>query len=223
MILNNRIQWDGSHLGTFDKTIIVDEWFNDKIKYNTLAINNGIIHCQMKRTNDILPCIIDNLKPLFNLNQRGLHRITIANYNYLLYYVSIQNMQVAYDIKLKDVINEDKYKLEMQRVWLFCDLLTLKHTQEKNIYLRSGLNGQSYLINTNEKCLDFEQSLCQEVLSEQICIKWFDKVNLTEVVKSMLVVEITDYHDLIYEAIKGYSKEYYWLGTLILKRLNAYF
>lgn len=102
--------WDGSHLGDF-KTNIIDRKIKfENMNYFLLKLNMNFdlkILCRARRVYDKLPCIIDEIKPVFGIEKMGSHSIKIGKSLYVIY-------KTEWDTKNNDIeinIGEPLHKI----------------------------------------------------------------------------------------------------------------
>src|SRR3989304_8393597 len=85
IILNNHLKWDGSSLGI---GLINNQWKMENIQYYSINLPThpqyslGTIYCRALPAKDLFPCIIDELRELFGLPRRGVHRVHIGAKEY---------------------------------------------------------------------------------------------------------------------------------------------
>lgn len=203
IIINNSLKWDGSYLGSYT-SVFTHQWSVEGIKYYGITlpqgwskeITGGIIYCTATCTKDIFPCIVEDIKSIFGLPRRGIHRITIDNREYLIYYVPISiKGQVIWETPLnrldsKHLLRQDPiFRKEVQKIIAFCDILALSSTGEPSIRIRPGSNGKFIPISVNEstttisKGVDYDYS----ILTKTLFSKWFgEEISISNIVKEMV-------------------------------------
>lgn len=203
IIINNSLKWDGSYLGSYISAF-THQWSVEGIKYYGITlpqgwseeIPGGIIYCTATCTKDVFPCIVEDIKSIFGLPRRGIHRITIDNREYLIYYVPISiKGQVIWETPLnrldsKHVLRQDPiFRKEVQKIIAFCDILALSSTGEPSIRIRPGSNGKFIPISVNEstttisKGADYDYS----ILTKTLFSKWFgEEISISNIVKEMV-------------------------------------
>lgn len=222
-IINNALRWDGTHLGVFPTTAITNYWLIERVGYYGITLPPnwsveefppGIIYCNAMRMKDMFPCIVEDLKTVFNIPRRGLHRITLGNHEYILYYVPISvKGHIIWETPLSRV--ESKHPLRqnpnfrraIQRVVAFCDILALSSTGEPAIKIRPGVDGEYIPINFNEASTDIVKKEHDfSILSKTIFSKWFgEETSISEVVCEMVQYrdDMRLYHHTTSEARKS--------------------
>jgi len=203
-ILNNRLLWDGSHLGSHPGTRITYQWEVQGTMYTGIYLPEGwsetlpagSIYCVALYTKDLFPCIVDDIKKLFDIPRRGNHRITMSDREYIIYYVPISvRGEVIWETPLnrldaKHALRSNPtFRRDVQRVIAFCDILALCGTGEPSIRIRPGVEGQYIPISINEKTTailkgsDYDYS----IISKTLFSKWFGEyTSINDVVKEMV-------------------------------------
>lgn len=227
VVINNLLKWDGSHVGSYIGAF-THQWSVEGIRYygitlpqgwsehNNLeeiaALDNkqativtespipgGTIYCTATCTKDVFPCIVEDIKSIFGLPRRGIHRITIDNRDYLIYYVPISiKGQVIWETPLnrldsKHVLRQDPvFRKEVQKIIAFCDILALSSTGEPSIRIRPGSNGKFIPISVNESTTTITKGLAQaeydySILTKTLFSKWFgEEISISNIVKEMV-------------------------------------
>lgn len=255
-ILNNLLPWDSSCLGTFPKTIITFHWNTEGTKYYGLSLPlgwlndqpSGTIFCTMTRTKDVLPCIIEDIKPLFGIKKRGIHRITIGSYQYLIYYVPVtNNNELVWETplsRLRDshsLRKDPAFRKKVQQMIAFSDILSLKSTTEGAIRIRQDSGDQYCLININMSKTSIPDQTIYDfsVITKTLHSKWFGEVTLvSDVVKEMVhyqcgregrvplqsnLSQITaEIRGRVEKIIEEHDSNYVWYTNFIMDRLSRY-
>jgi hypothetical protein len=176
-LLNNYFVWDGSELGGGE---VIDSWYTDgDLYYLIYCYDRGYVICQANRTSSTFPCIIEDIRILFDLPRRGTHRIIMASYHWILYYVPLSSDQktLSYETHLSNIPNTnslrstEEFRYEMARLLVFQEVLSITQTSETNIRLRSV--GDLYLpISYGEMEKTVKQNKTVGVLSKIIFNRW---------------------------------------------------
>lgn len=234
-IINNRLKWDGSCLGI---GVIISTWVKDGINYHSINISQGMIYCTIKRSDDVFPCIVEDIKHVFCIVKRGLHRIILSDQQYIIYYVPISNFgDVVPEIPLKDFAIERQtdinFKRQIQKILVFCDILGLHVPNDKHIYLRSEIDGRIQPINRSES-ISNNPGLSWSILPKTVFLKWFgEETRMSDIAKEMLYLQsdiiemnitiiLADIRDKIDKIIKNYDIKYIWYSYFITDRLSRY-
>ncbi|CAH6420565.1 Hypothetical protein HVR_LOCUS1224 [uncultured virus] len=209
-ILNNRLSWDGSHLGSAEEVVIRQQWSIEGTTYQEIFFppgwvspdgscsvpNGGIIYCMTTCPRDLFPCIVEDLKSVFGLPRRGIHRIDINNKDYILYYVPISEKgAVVWETPLNRLDTKHylrsnpKFRKSVQKTIAFCDILALCSTGETQIRIRPGTGTEFIPISFNEnstaisKCAEYDYS----ILTKTLFSKWFgEDTPISDIVKEMV-------------------------------------
>ena len=249
-ILNNKLPWDGSHLGSYSFAI-TSVWEHEGVRYNSVVlpdgwsekISGGVIHCTTCRTNDTLSCIIEEIKPLFGISKRGIHRITISNREYLLYYVPISlKGELIWETPLNrldakhHLRTNPLFRMKVQDIIAFCDIMALTGTTESHICIRSSLENSFALINTNEKSNTIPKAEFYDysIIPKTLFNKWFgEETQISDVVRSMIRCQhkqgtyemnalISRLRAEIEDIIKKYDNSYIWYAAIIIDRTSRH-
>lgn len=241
-IINDVLPWDGAHLGDYLGTRIIQEWKLDGKTYKKILLDeNSVIYCMsiiLGKKEDLFQCIVEDIKKIFNIKQRGIHRIKIDEQEYILYYVPInENGELIWETPLnkidnKHVLRNDQlFKYDVQKIIAFCDILALSNTEEKEIIIRPGENNQYIPINTNTKKIELKQT-GNGIVPGSLFLKWFgEHTDISNIVKEMvnyngdvnkLALLSTEVRDKIDKIIKKYDNGYAWYSNFIIDRLLRY-
>jgi hypothetical protein len=157
---------------------------------------SGIIYCTATRTKDVFPCIVEDIKAVFGLPRRGIHRVTLDGHNYLLYYTPITtDGAVIWETPLhrlggRHVLRKDpSFRRNVQKIIAFCDILALCRTSEASIRIRPGSEGQFIPFSTNELATSIakDSGYDYSILTKTLFGKWFgEDTSMSEIVKEML-------------------------------------
>lgn len=251
-ILNNKLKWDGSHLGSYIRAI-THEWTLEGIRYYgiTLPIGwsgdlpSGIIYCIAIRAKNSFPYIVEEIKEVFGLPRCGLHGINIDRREYIIYYVPISTSgKPVWETPLsrldsRHVLRKDQYfRREVQKIIAFCDILSLYGTGEPSIRIRPGSNNTYVPISINEstttllKANEYDYS----ILSKTLFLKWFgEETCMSDVVKELvnyhpewmtsersLAVICSEIRSKVDEIIKRYDVSYLWYSNFIVDRMSRH-
>jgi hypothetical protein len=203
LILNNRLKWDGSYLGSYIGAI-THQWSLAGTNYYGITLPQGwsnehpegIIYCTVNCTNDLFPCIVEDIKKIFGIPRRGIHRITIDNKEYILYYIPISiKGEVIWETPLNRLDNKHplrrnpNFRKEVQKIIAFCDILALSSTGEPNIRIRPSTDGEYIPISVNESTTTIYKSDTYDysILTKSLFTKWFgEETSINDIVKEMV-------------------------------------
>lgn len=251
-ILNDYIPWDGSHLGSYSD-VISKQWLWEGTTYYVITlptgwnfneqltqINGGIIYCIAVCSKSVFPCIVEELKPIFGLARRGIHRITIDKREYILYYVPITvDGKLVWDIPLNrlhaqhSVRTDPLFRYEVQKIIAFCDLLALTNTNESHILIRPGAGDAYVPINSNENSTSIIRQPHNDfsIISKVLFIRWFgEDTPIDSVVKDMvrystgdnLTVTANKIREQLHQAITKYDRSLSWYVQFIFDRVSRH-
>ena len=254
-IINNRLPWNGSHLGSY-MNIIISKWKLEKFQYCGIIlphgwcneIPGGTIYCVATGAKDAFPCIVEDIKVIFGIPRRGLHRIKINTKEYIIYYVPITTRgEVVWETPLsrldsKHALRYDKtFRRKVQKIIAFCDILALSNTTESSIRIRPGVNNEYVPINVNESATLILKSEMYDhsILTKTIFTKWFgEETSISDIVKEMACYQKSTYNmgletdnlaivsacirNRVDEVIKRYDSTYTWYGCFIVDRMSRH-
>ncbi len=211
-ILNNTLDWDGGDLGN---AVIVHQWVYNKDRYYTVrlveneeerTLHPGVIHCKIdKGHSNSFVCLIEEIKDLFGVYRRGVHRVTINKKQVLLYYVPLTAAETSSDIGSDNIIYErimcslsrkdelrsdPEFRKDIQKLLAFCQITGLSGTSERNIVLRYDSTRESYLpVNVNNAPVKSKRD--RHALSMKVFDEWFgEHTNINDIVREMVGYKI---------------------------------
>lgn len=236
-ILNHTLPWDGTHLGVYALPI-VDIATSGVTYYRGITLPSGVIYCTTVRTKDLFACIVEDIKPLFGLPRRGIHRITLNGFEYILYYVPISlKNEIIWETPLNqlhsrhELRKDPKFRLQVQRMIAFCDIMALCGTTESHIGIRPAANDEYVLINTNETNTQIKKDAKYDysIITKTLFTKWFgEDTNIHDVVKGMLRhtgnvnMIASELRSEIQNIIKKYDNNLIWYAAFIVDRTSRH-
>lgn len=199
-VINNKLSWNGSHLGNHPETRMIGQWEFQGTIYSNIYLGNGRsegnIYCIATQSEDLFPCIVEDIKELFGIVRRGIHRITISGREYIIYNVPISKEgEVIWETPLNrldaknPLRNDATFRRDVQRVIAFCDIMALCGTGESSIIIRPGVEGKFIPISVNEKRTVITKSSDYDysILSKRLFLKWFgEDTSINDIVKEMV-------------------------------------
>lgn len=206
LILNNRLKWDGTHLGSYPATAMRERWRVDNTRYYTIVLPQGwsptlpggLLYSIALCTTDTFSCIVEGIKEVFGIARRGVHRITIGWAEYILYYVPISERgEAIWETPLSrldqkhQLRKDESFRKEVQRTIAFCDILALSSTGEPQLRIRPHVNGGYIPISFNETSTVMRRNKGNEtygcsILSKTLFTKWFgEETSINDIVKEM--------------------------------------
>lgn len=207
------VMWDGSYLGSYDNSIIMNEVFSHP--YNVYGLmmpgTNYIIHCAMHRSKDKYPCIIDEIKPHFGLVKIGTHSITISGILYIIYNTNGVPLLLN-DYRFGRYI-PNEYKKLVQDVFVFRMIVGLKTNFETSIMLVNNVPS-SYRNSSPDTDEPFN-------IPQSTQKQWFVDSISDSIYRLVSPSERTFYLcQKIQEVIYRIDKKMIWIQTSILNRLQ---
>ena len=191
-------KWDGSDI-TFlinQENIIVEEGVYDKNTYWKISTNNeknnennneedNIEYCLVRFCITILPCLIDELKTAFNLEKIGTHWIKYKGKILILLKLVSKDDIIIKDLTLDKLGYNESIRTEIQKIFVFRELLGLSQNFEKNIILRQ--------VKKFIKPISFYEAGMNpanegKVIPNTILDKWFENSSLDEGVKKLFSI-----------------------------------
>jgi hypothetical protein len=261
-VINNILKWDGEHLGNYIGSITQkwsmegDNYFAITLpkgwKYMGNEMEQGIIYCMATNAKDAFPCIVEDIKQIFGITRRGLHRIKIDNKEYIIYYVPINiKGDVIWETPLNrldskhELRNDKEFKNKVQRLLLFCDILSLNKTGEPMIRIRPGADLTYIPINYNTESTIISRNDNYDycIISKVLFMKWFgETASLDEIVKDMvgykkikinsvipiitnngeLTAKCAEIRNKIDKIIEKYDGNYIWYSYFIVDKISRY-
>jgi len=119
------INWNGTFLGKLTKDDIEDIGVYNEKQYLRLKTDNGNIPCQVKSIKNAIPCILDEIKPLFKLFKHGTHYANLDHKFVMLIRVSYNDDEIFLHTPLgeySDVIS-DVFKSQIQNILIFREIM----------------------------------------------------------------------------------------------------
>jgi len=171
--------WDGSNITEFinKKEIKIYEGENEKKTYwlieNEESKTKEIV--LVRSSVNILPCLIDELKIIFNLEKIGTHWLKFHGKIYIIFRIEMEDENVLDEITLDQYKYDKNIEKEVQRIFLFRELLGLTMNFEKNIILR---NKSLYIQPISFYETNMKPGNSGKVLPSTILDKWFKNTDL---------------------------------------------
>jgi len=194
------LTWDGSCITDLLQSEDVDWRVFDTQKNHYWLISRGetSVIARVKTSTTRHGCVIDELKPVFGLDKVGTHWAKIEGKFYLFYKCPVSGVLVAgkYTISVIEeyTLDEINYhpnlKQEVQKVFLFREILGISKNQPRTILLRRKRIGRTTLIQpigTNEPNLNPAKQ--EKVISEAILEEWFPDEILDDAIIKFLGFE----------------------------------
>lgn len=180
--------WDGSDVTPIISQCDIHEAKYDKTTYWILSINdpskkdiafgdrrndNNIV-CMVKtsKSKNPIPCLIDELKPVFGLQKLGTHWCRFkGKVKILIRCVLNEEGHIKEEINLNmiDVVSS-LLKMQIQEIFAFRELLGITCSYTSSIILRDSRDGSVYPVSFYEPNMVFDQ----KVIPVTVLEKWFD-------------------------------------------------
>lgn len=206
-ILNNKLRWDGAYLGEYIG-VITHQWSLEGNSYYGITLPDGwskmndeiedlggTIYCMAHCTRDLFPCIVEEIKGVFKIPRRGIHRIKMDGKEYILYYVPISTKgEVVWETPLNRLDGKHplrksaNFRNSVQKTIAFCDILSLSSTGEHNIRIRPGVDGEYIPITVNESSTSISRGTSYDfsILTKTLFSKWFgEETSISDIIKEM--------------------------------------
>lgn len=231
-ILNEILTWDGAHLGVYPETAII---YKEKIydrEYCCIQLTDGRVYGMLVQTKNMLPCIIDELRPLFNIERRGLHRIKLNRKEYVIYYTPLSTHEkIIPDLPLNKIDKPERLRKEIQNAIVFCDVLSLANTGIQSLRVRDtkvfNINDINTTVTRPNQIYDYS------IISGPLFNKWFgEQASLTDICWNMICpniinenadethIVLSSLRSAVQNVINKYDPNYIWLSYFIIDRLR---
>lgn len=229
------LKWDGSHLGTFTHSIILESSNINGYRHVHLKLNSIKVYGILCLGNKIA-CIYDELKTLFGLLKTGSHSLNIGTKSYILYSCSETSNFFICDDEISNVTIERYNHLNLSdqivRLFTFRHIIGVSPNSETGIRIRKTVTGFIYPVSFNDKFVvkDEEVKFGATTMSEKTYNKWFKDKSIVDISREILDIrskETTDKINMLRSAIsdiiKRIDKEQLWLENYINSNLHKYF
>lgn len=196
------MQWDGSFIGEFDTNIIIKNIL-DMQGDNYFFLNFGkIVICRYTKTfkNCYFECIVDEIKPIFNINKTGTHSIKIGKLYYIIFKTKIKKSNDGFKInwetplffldKNSELFKNDQFIHTVRMMIAFKEIIGMRRDIMKKICVKN--EKKMILITKNES--NYNSCLSESLIPIKIFENWFPEKDLSDYVKLMCnaIDKITD-------------------------------
>ena len=230
-VYSDPFKWDGSSLGKHDSHIIVAKRDYDNKHYWKLSIDCHQAYCIARMSRDRLPCLIDELKPVFSLPKLGTHSISIQGKKYVITKAEVEGSQPLEELTLDELCKSDRFEMteslrkQVCQVLAFREIFSITGTYESGIVMR--MTGKGYYPVSFREC-STQMGNDLSVISNRLMEKWFRDDSMSQVLCDLLGVnEGTDlsivlWHQrqIVEAIIRRIDDEYLWLLTTLQDRLS---
>lgn len=177
-------------------------------------------YCRVKKKKDIIPIILDEMKPLFHLPKTGTHSLD----KFILFRVASKGHFIFADMDIDSVSEEviKQCKPTIQEILIFREIFGIP-TRQSHIKIRFPYKTKPWPVSLE---LSFVQKLDNWCLTETIIKKWFDNRTPYKTLNEMLKRSgyLRDGQpQLRYDTekvIKRIDKDYIWICQTVINRLN---
>lgn len=237
------LPWDGTYLGHITKSQILEKYKYESQIYWKLKLpikstpSEITIYCQARGCKNTYPCIIDQLKELFDLRKTGTHWIHLGkriiilskcessgNYDILTYHKLSYFEKSVYPTFQETVRKIFAFK-EVFGV-KFATLNNLKVVPKENVSEIDSIDAFT-VVSGRDPGFDFEK----HIIKKGMLKLWYQGKNeeLMQEIKDLLGMEHGNYnlrvskiHQQINEIIMKVDKEQSLLAVDLIKRIDSY-
>ena len=185
------LPWDGSYLGRFEPECILREIESGKKRLVLLHIGYRGYYCLLFRavsaSRAAFRCMIDEMKEIFGLRKWGTHRIHIGRTLYFARRVPVDIWGFPCpEFRLLDVkVSSPLIVREIQRCFLFREILSLSCTNQANVVLSQENDWVAR--STGETTTTFQRRTRDvSILSDGIIHTWFPNDEVEEIALTLL-------------------------------------
>lgn len=200
-------KWNGTDVTELLKHAEIYEADYNKKRYWYIKLLYGdkelTEYCMVRACKGTIPCLIDELKPIFRLPKLGTQWcIFKGKYKQLIRCVKNRDGSVREDLKLtqmgrKDI--DDLLTLQVQEIYTFRELLGITRSSDSSIILRKR-RGILYAVSFYEPNMLIED---KKVIPYSVLEKWFGEVGMEEVVKRITKIKSIDQLTVRLHEIRG--------------------
>lgn len=229
---DNPFTWDGSDLTDWCNSCTIFTGKLNKLHWWKIIDNKDKIYLCFARTssNGAIPCIIDELKPLFGLIKIGTHWVKLKGKTYILYRPQLVGKKKKFMLVeqtltewlsekidaaggIKHFQYDPMLVMQVQEIFAFRELLGISRTFESSLIVRKGLCGPSVLSWYEPNMADHMKGNIPFTVLE----KWFENYNtdLATIVKK--ITKITS-RDKLTQRIQEIQKD----AEAVIKRIDDY-
>lgn len=199
-------KWDGSDLTEFlkRKDVRVEEGIYEKLilwrfYWNEDGKRTSQL-CIVRSCQNILPCLIDEIKPVFNIEKLGTHWTRYKSRRLLLIKPHLSDDVLIEDLPLNIIVNATSnvfIKSEVRKIFLFKEIMGATRSSEKSIVLRNNgilIKPISWYEPGMKPVKD------AKVISNSVLKKWFDDTDMDrEMMKFLQISQIADITKLLFQ------------------------
>lgn len=230
------VAWDGSHLGTIHKHQIIRDFNVDNHRYWVVMIGDVTITAIVRTTQGYVPCIIDELKPVFGLTKLGTHTVKIKSKLYILIRVlhnddNILIRELMLNEAGDELTSNEQFRDYVRRVYVFRDTFAISRTFDSSITCRTitTVSGNTYTVPVSI----YEPSITDSetcLLPNTVLTRWFadgkmphdvliDMLGISD--RKQLQKAISRVRNSIASTIERISKDSLCVETIAIRRLTT--
>ena len=199
------LEWDGGDLGSIEDDDILE--VGDKLEngdqYWRMKIQGSEVIANVKIITSNYPCLIDELKAVFNINEKlGTHRLHYKSKLLLLIrpYLNkkseIMDLSTLKDYEMNNMDENEKriFKMQVQEIYTFSELLGITNSFDRSLRIRrrNTTMYRKFPISFNESKMYPEKS--GKALPMTVLNRWFNDTDISTVSRRLLGVN--DYLDI---------------------------
>ncbi len=165
-------KWDGSNVTDLlrDENTTIYEGKNEKKKYWIVKTKEMLETIGVKTSAHMTPALIDEMKPIFNLDKVGTHWGKLNNKIYILFPLEKNKDSILEELTLDKYKYDKNIEREIRKIFLFREVLGVTQNCEKSIILRKK---NLYIQPISFYESNIRPSTSGKVLSNLILEKWF--------------------------------------------------
>lgn len=177
------IEWNGKQINDpSDKIIWTEKILN--VNYCHIQLDDeNILYAEIRQCINLLPIVIDEIKPVFGLNKLGTLWFKHAGYHYMLIKADIfpESREIIVRKKLKifsiSSLNENLIN-QIRKIFAFKEMLGITSNNESNILIidQKAISCNEFSIKNGEH---------ESCLSNTLIDKWFKNINLNDIIKEI--------------------------------------
>lgn len=199
-----KFEWDGSYLGDHPSSIILSSTKTRIGRYCQIQIANAKGMGILRSSVDYTPCLVDELKPIFNINKIGTHSLKIDGRLHILtraMTASIDALNPEDDMIIDDIplaelgINPSAadlvFRHQVQELLCFRDLMALAGSHVGSIFVRVPETRMPYPISVKEYNMRFTNQ--KAILSNTMAQKWFTDRSISDVLICMMRIDLENF------------------------------
>jgi hypothetical protein len=233
------LKWDGTFLGKIEKSQILEVTKFKGDTYWKLQYSDVTVFVMAKSSEHTFACIIDELKPIFNIPKLGTHYCKLGSKIFILirvYCINVNNILV--DVKLKELKFDDPlFNEKVKTIYAFREMLGITVSTGNSIRVRrseiddfKSSNELDYYdpISFREPNFSFEKSIISKSVlktvfnNEYKClIKYIHhllNISCKADIKNVLIQMSNTFESVI----RAVDPTYLWITNELIMRFNSF-